>query len=308
MALTAPHATCWLDGSFQPLANARISPLDRGFLFGDAVYEVLPCYAGRPFLFHPHMDRLDRSLREIGLAPPLDRAAWAQVLRGLVAHNGVRDATLYLQVSRGAEWGRNHAPPATPKATVFAYATPLPPLDPKALNEGVAVVTMPDERWGRCDIKSTALLANVLAKGTAQSAGVFEAVLVADGWLREGSSTTVLLVKAGRLIAPPDSPQVLPGTTRDFLFLLAKAAGIPVERRNVRAEELHEADEVLLGFATRGTLPVTQVDGRAVGRDLAAGRPGPVWQRLNAAFQARIKAWADTPFDAPAESTLAAIE
>ena len=298
MAITAPHATCWLDGTFQPLANARISPLDRGFLFGDAVYEVLPCYAGRPLLFHQHMARLERSLHEIRLAPPLDRAGWAQVLRGLVAHNDVRDATLYLQVSRGAEWGRNHAPPAAPKATVFAYATPLPALDPKALSEGVAVVTLPDERWGRCDIKSTALLANVLAKGQAQTAGAFEAVLVADGWLREGSSTTVMLVRDGRLIAPPDSPHVLPGTTRDFLFTLAQGAGIPVERREIRAAELHEADEVLLGFATRGSLPVTQVDGRAVGRDLAAGRPGPVWQRLNAAFQARIKGWADVPFDA----------
>ncbi len=299
MAVTAPCATCWLDGAFRPLADARISPLDRGFLFGDAVYEVLPCHGGRPFLFHPHLARLERSLHEIGLEPPLTRQRWAEVLRGLVAHNQLQDATLYLQVSRGAEWGRNHAPPAQPVPTVFAYATPLPPIDPQQLTEGVSVSTYPDERWARCDIKSTSLLSNVLAKGRAQAAGSFEAILVADGLLREGSSTTVMIVRDGVIVAPPDSPHLLPGTTRDFLFALAGAAGIRVERRDIPLTELLAADEILLAFATRGALPVTQLDGRPVGSDLAAGRPGPVWQRLNNAFHARIKAWANTPFDAP---------
>lgn len=300
MALTAPHATCWLDGAFLPLSTARISPLDRGFLFGDAVYEVLPCYAGRPFLFHPHMARLERSLRELGLAlPAYPRERWAQVLRGLVAHNDVQDATLYLQVSRGAEWGRNHAPPGTPNPTVFAYATPLPPLDPKAAEEGVSAATFTDERWARCDIKSTALLANVMAKGRAQSAGAFEAVLLSGGKLREGSSTSVLIIQRGVLVAPPDGPHLLPGTTRDLVFRLAQAAGVPVERREVSEAELRAADEVLLCFATRGTLPVTKLDGRPIGGDLAAGRPGPVWQRLNSAFHAHTQELAGTPFDAP---------
>ena len=302
MALTAPHPTCWLNGTFQPLATAQISPLDRGFLFADAVYEVLPCHAGRPFLFHPHLARLERSQREIGLVSLLDRAEWAQIIRGLLAHNDVRDATIYLQVSRGAEWGRNHAPPANPVPTVFAYATPLPPLDPRVLAEGVSAVTLPDERWARCDIKSTSLLGNVLAKGRAQTAGAFEAILVADGWLREGSSTTVMLVKDGVLLAPPDSPRVLPGTTRDFVFSLAARLGIPVERRELSVAELFAADEVLLGFATRGALPITRIDERAIGAPAHSGRPGPVWQRLNLAFQAQLEAWADVPFDAPEEA------
>ena len=301
MALSAPHPVCWLNGTFQPLATAQLSPLDRGFLFADAVYEVVPCHGGRPFLFHPHLARLERSQREIGLPSPLDRAEWADILRGLVERNTVRDATLYLQVSRGAEWGRNHAPPAEPVPTVFAYATPLPPLDPRVLTEGVAAVTLPDERWARCDIKSTALLPNVLAKGRAQAAGGFEAILVADGWLREGSSTTVMLVQDGTLLAPPDSPRVLPGTTRDFVFSLARGLGIPVVQRELRVAELFAADEVMLGFATRGALPVTQIDGRPVGGVDGAGRPGPVWQALNAAFAARIDALADVPFDAPEE-------
>lgn len=299
MALTAPHPTCWLNGTFQPLATAQVSPLDRAFLFADAVYEVVPCHAGRPFLFHPHLARLERSQREIGLVSPLDRADWAHILRGLIAHNDLGDATIYLQVSRGAEWGRNHAPPANPVPTVFAYATPLPALEARVLAEGVTAVTLPDERWARCDIKSTALLGNVLAKGQAQAAGAFEAILVAEGWLREGSSTTVMLVKDGVLLSPPDSPRVLPGTTRDFVFALAAREGIPVERRELRVEELFAADEVLLGFATRGALPVTRIDDRPVGIGTRAGKPGPVFQRLHLAFQAQLQALANVPFDAP---------
>jgi D-alanine transaminase len=305
MALTAPYPVCWLNGEFLPLADARISPLDRGFLFADAVYEVVPCHAGRPFLFHPHLARLERSQRELGLVSPLDRADWADILRGLATRNDIRDATLYLQVSRGAEWGRNHAPPARCEPTVFAYATPLPPLDPRILVEGVSAVTMPDERWSRCDIKSTSLLANVMAKGRAQDAGAFEAILLADGWLREGSSTTVMLVEDGALLAPPDSPRVLPGTTRDFVFRLAAGLGIRVERRELRAEELFAADEVMVGSATRGALPVTTLDGRPVGHGAGRGKPGPVWQELNRAFQARIEVMADVPFDAPDDATSA---
>ena len=288
--------TCWINGSYVSEADAHVSIFDRSVLFGDGVYEVAAVFNGRLLDADRHLVRLERSLRELAMPSPAPMQELETVMQELATRNGITEGLVYLQVTRGAA-ERDFAFPDHVQPTVFAFARPKK-LSDDPHQHGMRVHVVPDIRWQRCDIKSTALLANVLANGTAQAAGVFETVLVADGWLREGSSTTVLLVKAGRLIAPPDSPRVLPGTTRDFLFTLAKAAGIAVERRDIRAEELHEADEVLLGFATRGALPVTQVDGRAVGRDLAAGRPGPVWQRLHSAFQARIKAWAETPFDA----------
>jgi len=289
MAASLP--VCWLNGAFLPLAEARISPLDRGFLFADAVYEVLPVYAGRPFLFVEHMARLERSLGEIRMRMPLARAEWATLLTELVARNGGGDMSIYVHVSRGAEEGRNHALDPALAPTMFLMAAPLAPLDPAVRAAGVPAVTLPDQRWGRCDIKSTALLANVLAKSVAADRGATEAILLAGGWLREGSSSSVLVVRAGTVSAPPYGPEILPGTTRDLAIRLCGRAGIPVRVAPVGESELRQADEILLGFATRGILAVTRLDGAAVG----GGRPGPVATRLQELFAAYRDELAGTP-------------
>ncbi|MBS0394134.1 MAG: aminotransferase class IV [Proteobacteria bacterium] len=289
--MAAPLPICWLNGEFLPLAEARISPLDRGFLFADAVYEVVPVYAGRPFLFVEHIARLERSLGEVRMAAPMARAAWAALLTELVARNGGGDMYLYLHVSRGADEGRNHALNPALAPTVFLMAAPLPATDPAVLENGVAAVTLADQRWARCDIKSTALLANVLAKSAAADAGATEAILLAGGRLREGSSSSVMVVHGGALSAPPYGPEILPGTTRELALRLCTRAGIPVRIEPVSEAALRGADEILLGFATRGILAVTRLDGTPVG----SGRPGPVARRLQELFAAYRAELAGTP-------------
>jgi D-alanine transaminase len=277
-----PLPICYLNGEFQPLESARISPLDRGFLFGDAVYEVVPIYAGRPFRFREHFDRLARSLTEIRMSVPRSHADWAEICRELIARNEAqdRDSYLYVQVSRGAEFGRNHAWPPGLAPTLFAYLSALEPVTPELLDRGVAAVTATDLRWARRDIKSTALLANVLLKKLAADAGAFETILIEDGLLTEGSSTTVHIVRAGVLCTPPNGQTILPGTTRDVVTELAAQLAMPSEVRPISAEELRAADEIWLSFSTRGVLPVTQLDGAPVG----SGRPGAAFRRLHHAF------------------------
>lgn len=289
--MAAPLAVAYLGGEFLPLASARISPLDRGFLFGDAVYELLPVFDGRPFLAAEHLARLDRSLRELSIPNPHAPPAWLALIEGLIARNGGGNMNVYVQVSRGAEEGRNHAMPKGLAPTVFLMASPPIPEDPSARAEGVAAITMPDPRWKRCDIKSTALLGNVLAKSAAVAAGVTEAILIADGVLREGASTSVLVVRDGTLCAPPYGPEILPGTTRDLCLKLALRARLPFSIAAVPATALASVSEIMLCFASRGVLPVTRLDGRPVGD----GRPGPAWRTLDAAFTAYRHSLAGTP-------------
>ena len=289
--MATPLPVAFLDGRFLPLAEARISPLDRGFLFADAVYEVLPVYGGRPFRFVEHVARLERSLGEIGMQPPYAQAEWARLLEELVARNGSGDMYIYLHVTRGADSFRNHAIPPALAPTVFMMAAPLLALDPDVLARGVAAVTLPDARWKRCDIKSTALLANVLAKTAATAAGAMEAILLADGKLREGASSSILVVAGGAVRAPPESHAILPGTTRDLVFELAARAGIEVRIGPVSEAALRDAEEIVICFATRGVLPVTRLDGRPVG----GGLPGTVWRRLYELFLAYRDEVAGTP-------------
>jgi len=289
--MAAPLPVAFLDGRFLPLAEARISPLDRGFLFADAVYEVLPVYGGRPFRCAEHIARLERSLGEIGMRPPHEPAGWVELFEELVARNGGGDMYIYLQVTRGADSLRNHAIPPALAPTVFMMAAPLPALESDLLTRGATAITLPDARWKRCDIKSTALLPNVLAKTAAAAAGAMEAILVADGRVREGASSSILVVAGGALRAPPESHAILPGTTRDLVFELAARAGIEVRIGPVSEAGLRDADEILIGFATRGILPITRLDGRPVG----GGRPGPVWRRLYELFLAYRDEVAGTP-------------
>lgn len=289
--MPAPLHICYLNGDYLPLAEARVSPLDRAFLFGDAVYEVLPVYESRPFRLREHLERLDRSLAGIRMSPPLSHGGWAQLCEELIARNSARDAYLYLQVTRGAEFGRNHAWPQDLKPTLFAYATALEPLPPSMLENGVAAVTAADTRWARRDIKSTALLANVLLKKLSADAGAFETILLENGALTEGSSTTVHVVKGGVIRTPPNGHHILHGTTRDVVSELARRLGMTCESGRVTESELRAAEEIWLAFATRGVLPVTALDGAAVG----SGKPGPGFKRMSAAFAGFTRELAGTP-------------
>ncbi len=286
-----PLPLCYLNGEYLPLSDARVSPLDRGFLFADAVYEVVPVYGGRPFRLREHLDRLTRSLAAIRMAPPLSHAEWGEICRELTVRNGGGDQYLYLQVTRGAEYGRNHAWPEGMKPTLFAYTNALEPASGKLLEQGVAAITAPDTRWARRDIKSTALLANALLKRLAVDAGAFETILLEDEELTDGSSTTVHVISQGEIRTPPNGHHILPGTTRDVVGELAARLEIPARSCRIPVAELRGADEIWLAFATRGLLPVTTLDGRAVGD----GSPGPLFRRMHTAFVDYIRELAEAP-------------
>lgn len=274
-----PHPVCYLNGEFQPLAEARISPLDRGFLFADSVYEVLPVFSGRMFRFREHFDRLARSLREIRIGSPHTHEEWHTLLDELIRRNGGGTMYVYVQVTRGMEFGRNHVFPANAKPTVFALASQLPALTPEIREHGLGAITVEDFRWGRCDIKATALLANVLMKQQAADAGAQEAILIRDDEVLEGSSTSIFVVKNGALATPVNSNRILAGTTRDAALELADGQ-MAIEIRRIGVDELHAADEVWISAATRDVLPITRIDGKPVG----SGKPGPLWQKVSAAF------------------------
>ncbi|HTV94423.1 MAG TPA: aminotransferase class IV [Steroidobacteraceae bacterium] len=286
-----PLPICYLNGEYLALEAARVSPLDRAFLFADAVYEVVPVYGGRPFRLREHLERLDRSLAGIRMEPPRSHRDWAGILATLIERNGGGDQYLYLQVTRGAEFGRNHAWPPGLSPTLFAYTNALEPVAAPLLEQGVAAITAEDTRWARRDIKSTALLANALLKKLAVDAGAFETILIERGELTEGSSTAVHVIRAGAIHTPPNGHHILPGTTRDVVGELAARLGIASESRAVAEDELRAADEIWLSFATRGLLPVTRLDGAAVG----AGRPGPLFKRVHQAFLDYVRALAGTP-------------
>jgi D-alanine transaminase len=282
---------CYLNGKYVPLAEARVSPLDRAFLFGDAVYEVVPVYGGRPFRLQEHLDRLNRSLASIRMAAPLEHEAWAAICARLLAPSQAQDSYIYLQVTRGAEMGRNHAWPEGLTPTIFGYVTVLDPTPATMLERGVAAVTATETRWARRDIKSTALLANILLKKLAADQGAFETMLLENGELTEGSSTTVHVISKGVIHTPPNGHHILPGTTRDVVTELAARLKMPCEAARVPEALLRSADEIWVAFATRGVLAVTTLDSRPVG----SGRPGPLFERMHAAFLDYTRELAGTP-------------
>ena len=277
-----PRPLVWLDGQLRPLEEARISPLDRGFLFGDGVYEVLPVFDARAYRFDEHFGRLDRSLREIRMAPALNRAGWLSVLGKLVHGNGGGDCLLYIQVTRGVEPERNHVPQSDVRPTIFACVSALPVLSAESIEHGTTAVTAEDLRWARCDIKTVSLLGNVLHRWQAADAGATEAILLRGGWLTEGSTSSVHVVRNGNIATPPQTNAILPGTTRSVLFELAERAGIPSGRRPVSEQELRDADEMLIASAGGGIRAVTTLDDRPVG----SGRPGAVFRAIHEGFLA----------------------
>ena len=273
----------YLGGEFVPRGRAAISIDDRGFLFGDAIYEVIRVVRGRFIEPERHLRRLARSLREVGLpAPALDLLG---VATDLIRQNdlGGREATVYAQVSRGAAPRQHAFPPSGTPPTVLVTAMPFTPRT-DLIASGVAVITLPDVRWSRCDIKSVNLLPNVLAAQRAAEAGAFEAILVRDGVVTEATRSNVLAVVGGVVRTHPTGPLILPGVTREVVLELASGAGIPVREEELGADELFAAEEVLLTGTTADVTPVVTVDGRAVGE----GRPGPVGRRLGALLAERI--------------------
>lgn len=263
----------YLNGVFQPLADTRISPLDRGFLFADGVYEVVPVYNGRLFRLQGHLQRLRNSLAGIRL--PVERD-WAALLEELVVRNGGGDLAVYLEVTRGAAAVRDHAFPTATEPTVFAMAGPLKGPDERSLREGISAVTVPDIRWSACHLKSVALLPNVLARQQAVDLGADDAILIRDGIVTETSAGNLYLVIDAVIHTAPKDRRILPGITRDLLLELAAANAITYREQDVPAALLAVADEVWTSSSTKEVLAVTRIDGRPVG----TGQPGPLWRRM----------------------------
>ena len=283
-----------LNGEMLPLSQARVSVLDRGFIFGDGVYEVLPVYSRRPFRLAQHLARLRASLAETRIRDPYTPAQWEALFDGVIAANPWDDQGLYLQVTRGVA-RRDHAFPADAVPTVFVMVNPLSGPSPEQRERGVAAVTMEDNRWLRCNLKSVSLIGNVLLRQDAVERDAVEAILLRDGWLTEGSSTNVFIARDGVIATPPKSRLILPGITYDVVVELARANDIPLELRPVAAQELRSADEVWLASSIKELLPVTDLDGRPVGHGTQAGRPGPVLQRMHTLYQELKTSFARKP-------------
>jgi D-alanine transaminase len=273
--------TVYLNGRFLPLEDAKISVLDRGFIYGDGVYEVVPVYAREPYRLSRHLARLQRSLDGIRLANPHTDAEWEAIIRELIARMSFADQGVYFQVTRGAA-KRDHAFPVDVTPTVFMMSNPLMLPSPKQVERGVAVITGTDERWLHCDLKTISLLGNVLARQAAVDAGAVESVMFRDGHLTEASASNVLIVKDGIIVAPPKDNLILPGITYDATLELAREGALRAEIRPVSRDEALGADEMWLSSSTKEVLAVTTVDGKP----FAGGRPGPVFRKIHALFQA----------------------
>ena len=274
----------YLNGDYLPLHEARIPVLDRGFLFGDGVYEVIPVYGGQAFRLTAHLARLQHSLDHIKLHNPLAPEAWAQMVDELVRRNQEQlglDQQIYLQVTRGQDRGRQHNFPLRPKPTVFAMAEALqlPPASQRA--QGIAAITASDNRWLRCDIKTTSLMANSLLRQQAIDAGCAEAVLLRDGLLTEGAASSIFVVRRGELLAPAPGHQLLPGITYEVILELARQHGLPFQQRDISEAEVRSADELWLASSSKELLPIVILDDRPVGH----GRPGPLYARMLVWYQ-----------------------
>lgn len=272
----------YLNGSFMPLEEARIPVLDRGFIFGDGVYEVIPVYSRRPFRLAEHLKRLQHSLDGIKLKNPHSENEWTDILNELIRQSKHEDQYLYLHITRGVA-DRDHVfpdPPVPP--TVFALSNPLITSSAEQLQQGINCITLADNRWLRCDIKSISLLPGVLLRQAAVETGCDEAILIRDdAFLTEGTSSNVFVVKNGILLAPPKDNLMLPGITYDVILELAATNNIPYEVRRITKEEVFDADELLLTSSTREVQAVTTLDGKPVGN----GKPGTIFARLHPLYQ-----------------------
>ncbi len=279
-----PTTRCYLNGEFTPLNEAKVSVLDRGFIFGDGVYEVVPVYARKLFCFDEHLARLKRSLTKLRIPNPHSDAQWLELCRRLVGEQPANDQLLYLQITRGVAL-RDHVMPDGLTPTVFMMTSPLKALTSAQRHHGVACVTARDFRWERGDIKSTSLLGNVLARQISADHGAVETVMFRDGFLTEASSSNVWVVHEGALLGPPKSEHVLEGIRVDLLRRLCEEAGVAYNLRPISEAEVMAADELILSSATKEVLAITTLDGHAVGHGALHGKPGPVYAKLFEAYQ-----------------------
>lgn len=279
---------CYLNGEFSTLDKANISVMDRGFIFGDGIYEVVPVYGGRPFRFDEHMGRLERSLAEIRIPNLLTREGWRDLVGQLVERHAKSvgqavnslNQLIYIQVTRGVAM-RDHAMPADIKPTIFAMVNSLKAVPPADLENGVQCVSEEDFRWKKAHIKSTSLLGAVLSRQISADVGATETIMFREGYLSEAAASNVWVVKDGKVFGPPKDNLVLEGIRYGLVAELCQQEGLPFELRKITQAEVLDADELMLSSATKELLPVTRLDERAVG----SGRPGPVFKRLYARYQ-----------------------
>jgi D-alanine transaminase len=270
----------FLNGRFLPIEEASVPVLDRGFIFGDGIYEVVPVYSRVPFRLEEHLARLERSLASVGIRNPLSRAQWRETIQKIVDAQDFEDQGVYFQVTRGVA-KRDHAFPKNIEPTVFVMSNPLVPPARDYVEKGGRAVTAEDFRWLRCDIKSTSLLGNCLLRQVSAEAGATETILFRDGRLTEASSSNVFVVKGGTVFSPPKSNLILPGITYDVVVELAQANGLPLQFRDVAREEVFAADELWVTSSSKEVFPIVDLDGRRIGD----GRPGPVFRRMYQLYQ-----------------------
>jgi D-alanine transaminase len=272
----------YLNGLFTPLEQAKISPMDRGFLFGDGVYEVIPVYQRRLFEWKAHLARLHHSLKATEIANPLSDLAWLDLMQKLIELHPWENQFIYLQVTRGVQFPRDHLPSRDLTPTVFAYTNPLKPIAERVLNEGLKVITVEDQRWHRCDIKAITLLPNVMAKLEGQRQMADDVILVRpDGWVTEGSASNLFMVREGVLVTPPLNELILPGITRQVILQLVQDQCLRFEERAIHVDELDLANELWLSSSTKEALPICRLNQKPVGD----GIPGPVWRALRLSYQ-----------------------
>ena len=276
----------FLNGEWLPITQAKVSVLDRGFVFGDGVYEYVPVIDGRPYRLAGHLARLANSCREIGLRNPYDDVRWRELVLEAARRNGPGDKGVYWQVTRGVA-KRDHAfPSADTEPTVFMMANPLPKLTDEQIEHGVACYTFPDSRWHRCHIKSISLLGNVLARQHASEHGGVEAVMLRDGYLTEASASNVFCVFGDTIVSPPKDNLILGGITLDGVVELAQRHGLKFDTRPVSEADMWRSDEMWLSSSSKGVLAITSLDDKPIGNAAHRGEPGPIFRRMFALMQA----------------------
>jgi D-alanine transaminase len=289
---TIPDTLCYLNGEYSSLRDAKVSVLDRGFIFGDGIYEVVPTYAGKLFRFDEHLARLNRSLGKLRIENPHTREQWIErsrkLVTALIEKTGAPDQLVYIQVTRGVAV-RDHVMPTDVQPTVFMMCSPMKPASAEQRHHGVACISARDFRWERADIKSVSLLGNVLARQMSADKDATETIMFRNGFLTEAAASNVWVVHEGAVLGPPKSEHVLEGIRYELIRELCEEVGIAYNLRPIAEADVMSADELLLSSATKEVLPVTTLDGDPVGHGALRGKPGPVYARLYEAYQ-RAKA------------------